>query len=171
MKKKYGDIIAGSVLFVLGLVYFIMAFSIKRTYIDRVVGSRMFPQICGGVLMGLAALLIIHGVTALRGQKKEALENKKEEQEREEKGGVIGPAMKTVLVLVSFGVFAWLLDKIGFTAASILYLFSQMVLMDNKKITKKYLLFYMLLSIVLSAGLYLLFYEGFSLILPKASWF
>ena len=49
--KKYKDIIMGAVLFAVGLIYFLMSFSIKLTYIDQIVGSRMFPQICGVVLM------------------------------------------------------------------------------------------------------------------------
>lgn len=172
--KKYKDIIAGGVLFAVGLIYFCMSFSIKLTYIDRVVGSRVFPQICGAALMALALSLLVSGVLGLRksqeetGMDAEELADSMLEQEEKQ---LLSPAMKTFLVLVSFAVFCWLLDKIGFGPAAFLYLFSQMLLISGKKLTKKAVVFYLLLSLALAAGIYYLFYKGFSLMLPKASWF
>lgn len=165
MKKKYKDAVAGSVLFVLALIYFIMSFSIKLTYIDRVVGSRLFPQICGVIVMALGAVLVISGLRQAKTLPDES------SGAPHEKAEGIGPGMKTFLVLLSFAVFAYLLDKIGFTLAAFLYLFSQMLLMASKKPTVKTVLFYLVLSAALAAGIYLLFYKGFSLMLPKASWF
>lgn len=174
--KKYKDIIAGSALLVFGLIYFGISFSIKLTYIDRVVGSRAFPQICGLILIGLAAALIVGGVRQLHSAPAQPVQPNGEQLaenmlDSAAEKPLISPALKTFLVLVSFALFCWLLDKIGFGPASFLYLFSQMVLISSKKLTAKSVLFYLVLSGVLAAGIYYLFYSCFSLMLPKASWF
>lgn len=206
--KKYKDIMMGTILFIVGLIYFIMSFSIKLTYIDRIVGSRVFPQICGVILIGLSLWLVVSGVRRLRGfggaegavqtgaletgtletrdLETEALETGLEGAGVERMGpevmserigkrecgtGWIPPAVKTLLVLVSFAVFCWLLNKLGFALASFLYLFSQMLLISGKKLAVKDIVCYLILSIVLAAGIYYLFYRGFSLMLPKAGWF
>lgn len=174
--KKYKDIIMGAVLFAVGLIYFLMSFSIKLTYIDQIVGSRMFPQICGVVLMGLSMSLAVSAVMHLRQPRPETDSVDAEEMAdrvmgRDREKHVLAPAVKTLLVLVSFAVFCWLLDKIGFAFAAFLYLFSQMLLIAGRKLKAKDIIFYLVLSAVLSAGIYYLFYKGFSLMLPKASWF
>ena len=169
--KKYKDIIMGAMLFAVGLIYFLMSFSIKLTYIDQIVGSRMFPQICGVVLMGLSMSLAVSAVMHLRQPRPETDSVDAEEMGRDREKHVLAPAVKALLVLVSFAVFCWLLDKIGFAFAAFLYLFSQMLLIAGRKLKAKDIVFYLVLSAVLSAGIYYLFYKGFSLMLPKASWF
>lgn len=173
--KKYKDIIAGGVLFAVGFIYFCMSFSIKLTYIDRVVGSRVFPQICGAALMALSLAVLISGVLSLHRSHQEETPPDGEElagsMPKQEEKQLLSPAMKTFLVLVSFALFCGLLDKIGFGPAAFLYLFSQMLLISGKKLTKRAVVFYLLLSLALAAGIYYLFYKGFSLMLPKASWF
>ena len=62
MEKKYKDIIVGSVLAALSVAYLLLSFQIKLTNIDRVVGSRMFPQICGTIILILSVCLIVGGV-------------------------------------------------------------------------------------------------------------
>ncbi len=166
--KKYKDIMMGAVLFAGGAIYFMMSFSIKLTYIDQIVGSRKFPQICGVLLMGLSGSLIVSGVKNLMKPQEETVDD---EHSPQVKGRGLSPAVKTMLVLLSFAVFCWLLDKIGFTIAAFLYLFSQMILISGKKLTVKDIVFYFILSAALAAGIYYLFCKGFSLMLPKASWF
>ena len=165
--------IAGIILFAFGFAYFSISFSIKRTYIDQVVGSRLFPQICGSLLMGLSLMLIAAAIFRLHRNEHSSInqDQNSEKTEKMEKRSGLSPAVKTLLVLLCFALFAWLLDKIGFALAAFLYLFSQMVLMSGRKLTKKSLLFYFVLSLALSGGIYLLFQKGFSLMLPKARWF
>lgn len=179
--KKYKDIIIGAFLFAVGLVYFIMSFSIKLTYIDQIVGSRLFPQICGTVFMGLSLWLAVTGVIRLWQSRSNEEMGHRAELDGEETSGRLGdgeckthmvsPAVKTLLVLVSFAVFCWLLDKIGFVMDAFLYLFSQMLLIAGRKLSVKDIVVYLALSMVLSAGIYYLFDKGFSLMLPKAGWF
>lgn len=182
--KKYKDIIIGAFLFAVGLVYFIMSFSIKLTYIDQIVGSRLFPQICGTVFMGLSLWLAVTGVIRLWQSRSNRKWGTGAEMDAEGTSGgmgdresephephIVSPVVKTLLVLVSFAVFCWLLDKIGFVMDAFLYLFSQMLLIAGRKLSVKDIVFYFALSMVLSAGIYYLFDKGFSLMLPKAGWF
>ena len=167
LKKSQQDILAGGVLLLFSICYLALSCSIKLTYIDQIVGSRKFPQICGIIMAFLAILLMIGGI---RGNKGMAGEAETVESAGTEKASMTG-FYKTILVLVSYAVFIWLLDKIGFTIAAGLYLFSQMLLMTGKKPQARRVLFYALLSAAFAIGIYLLFYKGFSLILPRASWF
>ncbi|MDD3251376.1 MAG: tripartite tricarboxylate transporter TctB family protein [Lachnospiraceae bacterium] len=181
LKKSQQDILAGGVLLLFSIGYLALSCSIKLTYIDQIVGSRKFPQICGIIMAFLAILLIAGGI---RGNRAVTDEERKQTADAEdmvaqakkvkdastEKTSMVG-FYKTILVLVSYAIFIWLLDKIGFTIAAGLYLFSQMWLMAGKKSEAKSLIFYALLSAAFAIGIYLLFYKGFSLILPKASWF
>lgn len=176
--KKYKDIISGSFLFVVGLVYFALSFTIKLSFIDRVVGSRMFPQIIGILMMALSLYIVVTGVISLK--KSEAAPKKDSEKTLMEKGEEAENAgedtsrkgaIKVLLVLVSFGLYCLLLDGVGFNAATILYLFSQMVLMGDGKPSVKRIVFYIVLSVIVSVCVYYMFNTGFNLILPKASWF
>lgn len=174
--KKFKDIIAGSVLFAIGIFYYCSSLSIKLTYIDRVVGSRKFPQIVAFVLMFCALVILIKGILDL----KKIQQNKQEaktvfeqgiEAENSEEDSSKRGNLKVFLVLISFAIYCFLMDKIGFGVASFLYLFSQMLLMKSKKPELKDIVFYILLSAVLAVGIYILFYSGFKLMLPKANWF
>ena len=176
--KKYKDIISGSFLFVVGLVYFALSFTIKLSFIDRVVGSRMFPQIIGILMMALSLYIVISGVLSLR--RAEAAAKQESEKTLMEKGEEAENAgedtsrkgsIKVVLVLLSFGLYCLLLDGIGFSISTILYLFSQMILMGDGKPSVKRLAFYAALSVAVSVCVYYMFNTGFNLILPKASWF
>lgn len=63
------------------------------------------------------------------------------------------------------------MDKIGFTISSILYLFSQMVVMGKWPVSKKSMILYLMISVAVSAVIYVMFNRVFMLILPKAGWF
>ena len=82
--KKYKDIISGSFLFVVGLVYFALSFTINLTFIDRVVGSRMFPQIIGILMMALSLYIVVTGILSLK--KSEAAPKDESEKTLMEKG-------------------------------------------------------------------------------------
>lgn len=175
--KRYKDIIAGGTLFLFGLAYFLMSFSIKLTYIDRIVGSRKFPQIVAVVFMLCALWIMFRGIkelihenTAITKGEKTLFEQGIDAEASDEDIGKEG-RWKTALVLISFAIFCFLLDKIGFGLTSFLYLLSQMILMDGKKQSWKSVLFYAVLSALLSIGIYYMFNTGFKLILPKANWF
>lgn len=155
--KKYKDVIIGSILAVLSCIYLFLSFQIKLTNIDRVVGSRLFPQICGVVVLALSVYLIGDGLHRAR-------------RCEEEQSGGRKSYKKTILVLGSYAAYILMMDKIGFTFSSVIYLFSQMVVMGKWPAGKKSLILYLVISVVASAAIYILFNRVFMLMLPKAGW-
>lgn len=156
MYKKYKDAVIGGILAALSLIYLAMSFQIKLTNIDRIVGSRMFPQICGTAILLLSIYLIASAV-------------------HKGKNAVAEPGAgknytRTVIVLGSYAAYIFLMDKLGFTVSSILYLFSQMIVMGKWPVTRKSMLLYLLISVTASAAIYFMFYKVFMLMLPKAGW-
>lgn len=158
MDKKYKDVVVGSVLAGLSVIYLLLSFQIKLTNIDRVVGSRMFPQICGTIILILSVCLIIGGMQKARKTESEKTGEKKN-------------YARTIFVLGSYAAYIFLMDKIGFTVSSIAYLFSQMVVMGKWPVGKKSMGLYLIISVAVSAAIYVLFNNVFMLILPKAGWF
>lgn len=157
MYKKYKDAVIGGILAVLSFIYLAMSLQIKLTNIDRIVGSRLFPQICGTVILILSVYLIVYGIR----------------QSKSIEAGEAGPAKsytKTVIVLGSYAAYIFLMDKIGFTLSSILYLFSQMAVMGRWPVKKKSLLIYLVIAVVSSIVIYILFNKVFMLMLPRAGW-
>ena len=181
MYKKYKDIIAGSVLLILSLFYLSLTFGIKKiAFIDPVTGSALFPQIVASILILCSVIIIAKGVIVLKktnvqNQNSKSLLEAADEAEngvdtrndKEVRKGNI----KVVLVLVSFALFCFFMDKIGFGPVSFLYLWSQMIIMAPKKQIKKQILLEGVLSLVLATGIFCLFRYGFGLILPRALWF
>lgn len=156
MYQKNKDVIIGIILSVLSCIYLALSFQIKRSNIDRIVGSRMFPQICGTLVLLLSVWLIFSG-----------LRNVGQTEEIREKRGFF----RTAIVLGSYAAYIFVMDKIGFTGASVLYLFSQMAVMGKPSPGKKTLMLYFVISVAVSLGIYLLFNQVFMLMLPKAGWF
>ena len=152
----------------------------------------MFPQILGVCMFLLGICLIAGGIAAMKRERK-ASDTQAEHQEATENVDSRVAAMmenaeeageealkakdtkkviwKTIGVFGSFALYIVLLDKIGFTIASILYLFSQMIMMAKKPISKKNYVVYAIISVVTAVVLYLMFVKGFKLILPQAGWF
>lgn len=156
MYKKYKDVVIGSVLMVLSCIYLVLTFQIKLTNIDRIVGSRMFPQICGIMILALSAYLTVSGI------------KKSKTIEAGEKTGK--NYRKTMIVLGSYAAYIFLLDKIGFTLSSILYLFSQMIVMGSWPVKKKSMIIFFIIAVISSASIYILFNKIFMLMLPRADW-
>ncbi len=157
MNGRYRDAIIGGILAVLSCVYLAMSFQIKLTNIDPIVGSRMFPQICGIIVLALSVWLI---VTTLRKKQGGQVLPKKQAQ-----------YIKTVIVLGSYAAYIFLMDKIGFTCSSMIYLFSQMLVMGKWPAKKKNIAVYAVVSVTASVVIYIMFRQVFMLMLPKAGWF
>jgi len=157
--KRYKDAVIGTVLAVLSCIYLALSFQIKRSNIDRVVGSRMFPQICGIVILGLSIWLIVSGI-------KNAARAGVEEAEPVLKSSYT----RTVIVLGSYAAYIFLMDKLGFTLSSVLYLFSQMLVMGKWPASRKSIALYLFISVTASIAIYILFNKVFLLMLPKAGW-
>lgn len=192
MSKGKKDLMAGCVLVVFSAVYFALSFQIKLTSIDRIVGSRMFPQILGVCMFLLGICLIVGGIAAMKRERKASATQAEHQEATENVDSRVAAMMKnaeeageealkakdtknviwkTIGVFGSFALYIVLLDKIGFTIASTLYLFSQMIMMAKEPIPKKNYVVYAIISVVTAVVLYLMFVKGFKLILPQAGWF
>jgi Tripartite tricarboxylate transporter TctB family. len=169
--KKYSNIITGIVLMTVSVMYFLQTLSINKiAFIDPLVGSARFPQIIAVILALCAGILIFQGMGELKNNRNKVAENSENADSEVAVSNKKGN-LKIVLVLGSFALFAFLMDKIGFAIDSFIYLWSQMVIMSHEKQTRKSVLIYGLLSIVISAAIFTLFRYGFGLILPRARWF
>lgn len=98
------------VLSMVGLIYFLVSSSAKLTYTDQTVGSRVFSQVYGVILMGLPISLAISAVMHLwqpwpgtDSVNAEEAASQVIEQGREKH--VFAPAVKALLVLVNFAMF------------------------------------------------------------------
>lgn len=178
--RRFKDIVIGAIVMAFGVFYFSQTLSIKKIpYIDPVVGSAMFPRIIAGVIVACGLVILIQGIRSAAKTENKPTESAKtilEEADEAENGSPEKADrkkgnIKVVLVLLSFALYAFFMDKIGFAVASALYMFSQMILMDSGRPTAKRMVLYAVLSIVLSAAVFALFRYGFGLILPKARWF
>ena len=178
--RRFKDIVIGAIVMVFGVFYFSQTLSIKKIpYIDPVVGSALFPRIVAGVIVACGLAILIQGIRNAGKSEDKSPESAKtileEADEAEngtpEKADKKKGSIKVVLVLLSFALYAFFMDKIGFAVASGLYMFSQMILMDSEKPTAKRMILYAVLAAVLSAAVFALFRYGFGLILPKARWF
>lgn len=157
LNRQHKDAIIGGILAVLSCIYLVMSFRIKLTNIDPVVGSRMFPQICGTVVLALSTWLIVS--TLRKKQTEEVIPEKQTSY------------IKTIIVLGSYAAYIFLMDKLGFACSSMIYLFSQMLVMGKWPAKKKDIIVYAVIAVTASAVIYVLFRQVFMLMLPKARWF
>jgi putative tricarboxylic transport membrane protein len=162
--KKNKNLVAGGFLFAMGLIYFLLSFTIQLTNIDKLVGSRLFPQIIGVLIMFFSAWMMVDNL----------LKNKKGEKVTQinEDGEVVTddkpkPLYKnTVLVLVSLAAYIILMGKIGFLVSTLIYLISQMALLEKEKENRNYLK-YFIVSLGASVAIYFLFTTVFNMVLPR----
>lgn len=153
------NFISGSVIFIVSLLMMIHSFSIRLTNIDKIVGSRLFPQI-------ILALLMIFSLWLIAGEV------------RQQRKGIVGDAdeggeravlLKVGLVFLALAVYIILLGSAGFLIGTILYLFSQMYLLEARE--GRHYLQYAVLSVIVTAAIYLIFTKGFHLVLPRGNLF
>lgn len=164
MFAKNKNMIAGIFLLIVSIVYGLLSFSIPLTNIDKLVGSRLLPQVCAIILGGCSVWLILDNL----------IKNKKGiEVVQVDEDGVVETQdkprtlyMNTVFVLLGLVIYIFLMDKIGFLISTILYLISQMIILEKGDKKKRYVL-YSIISICTSGSVYLLFTQVFNLMLPK----
>ena len=147
--KKLSEAILNIVLLVSGIALWMSAQTIE-------VGAAMgkggdfMPKLCSGIWVVISVLMLVMGLMA---------------QDDGEKQGFHAKGFFATLLLL----FAYilLLKPVGFVITSIVYMFVQMYLfVPNILVTKKKLLLFGVISIVLPIAVNLLFVNVFSLILP-----
>ena len=163
MKKN--DIISGTVIGVIGLLFFLFSFRIQKTTSD-ILGSRFFPQLAAVLLMVLSAVQI--GKAALYGRNPEG-------KTAGEEGMGKGRSVSIPLLLTTAALFLYyfLVLGIGFTPTSVLYLlFTSFVLMsESDRKNRKLLILVLAVSVLLPVFLDTVFYQVFRIKLPTGSLF
>lgn len=153
VRKNLGSNVFNLVLLVVGVALFCSAQTIQAGAVLGQ-GADFMPKLMSIAWIVLSALNLFHGLR---------------EQEGEKESGSVKRFLVTLALLF---VYIYLLDVIGFTLASILYVFAQTLLFvpKEKRSVKNYVLF-AVVSVVLPIAINLLFQNVFSLILPEGMLF
>lgn len=164
MKDKRDDIYSGIVLILFAVFMYAASFLIQPTTSD-ILGSRFFPRMVA-IIIGVLAVCMIVGAA---GSLKKAGKTAKEEEKPEKK------PLNMPLVLTIVGLFAYyiLIDLLGFTVTSILYLlFQGAVLMGKEGLkNKRSLIILIVTSVVIPIALNNIFWNVFKISLPSSRLF
>ena len=162
--KKYSDIISGAVLFVLAAVYYAMATQIKQynSGLPGIITSDFIPKVYGIAVMVLSAILIFRGIRDLKKARAQ------EAGETEEASRFpVDPAI--ILVFLLLVIYVALLDTVGFTIMSTLFVLGlSYILLPKEKRTHKTCVAVFVVALVFSVAITLIFVKGFSLTLPMS---
>jgi hypothetical protein len=155
MWQKYKELISSSIITLIGLVYFVMAFSIRQ-YGDAVLDSRFLPLLLG-------CLLIAFGTVKLVGSIRQSFHKDGGiNSEPPEESGSSRHVMLTLILMIAY---AFTMKPLGFLISTSAYMFLQtIILFPNKK--KNYIIM-ISVSLIFSIAVYLVFVRIFSLVLPR----
>lgn len=154
MLKRNKDIISGTILLIISIIYFIATFNVRQLEIAKF-GARFIPQIIALTLFLSSFIIIVLGIKKAKNWDK-LIENN--EAKWKPNRGVIG----TIFML---GIYIFFLEKIGFIIMTIIYLFGQITILANKE--DRNLTLTLIISIISSVTIYYLFLKIFTVILPE----
>lgn len=179
--KKYREVWIGVGFFLFGLVYFALSFTID-TYAgyggSSVVDSKFMPQFVGILLMTLGILQTIFSYRDAKRKEKETSETVEstsqtigegEDQiniaDYDDDAASRGADNKSLVLIFAFLlIYLALMTVLGFILSTALYLMVTMLLLTPKE--KRNIVVMLIITVVVSVGVYYLFVEGLSLILP-----
>ncbi len=155
MVKKYGDLIAGSVIVIASIIIYLMTFTFKRLTVSKI-GPAFVPQIMA-ISLGIVGLVVlINGVKQLKLVAENQVEKKQEGDNIRVKA--------VVASLIAMFIYILLLESVGFIIMSAVYLFAQFFILmhkDDRKFPRM-----IIASVSLSVIVYFLFVYAFQLRLP-----
>lgn len=165
MNSNRKDLIAGIVLALFALCYFYEATGIKsfaglgRTLID----SAAMPKIWAGCLLLLSCALILRSLRAERGGSKAQQQQQQKEKPKLSPAAWCREHAAVLLTFAALFAYAALMVPLGFIAASTLYIFAQiLILQGSLRGWYKALL----LGVICSAASYFIFVRGLAVLLP-----
>lgn len=150
---KNGEVLAGSVLFLIGMFMLLNAIIFGRA-INTGIGADFFPKIVSCALMAVSAGLIRSGI---RTEKAFAADNEKEPANK-------GNYPVFAAALGVFLVYVFLMPVLGFIIATIPFIFCLILLLAPTK--KRKIPLFLGISVAVSLGTYLLFVKLFFVMLP-----
>jgi len=154
MIEKYGDIILSCIFIIISIIYYFETLKIKVLEISKY-GAQLNPKIVALLLITISIGIFIGNIKKIKIMNFDTKQDKKESKIN---------SIKVILTLLAIFVYIFLLEKIGFIIATILYLFIQFNIFykDSKKI-----ILYLAISIITSFLIYYTFQKYFSLMLPR----
>ena len=159
MIKRNDSLFSGILLIVLAVIVITQIPSIRITKMAS--DARLMPKIVSVILLVLGAVLLYQGITDL--MKRRA--NNETPKESFHADG----AFRVAACLVLFGGFIFLMPRIGFILAGILYLVLSFYLLAPAG--KKNHLLIWITGILVPVVIYFLFVKGFKLLLPTGNIF
>lgn len=148
--KKLSELVLSVVLVVAGVILLVGANQIE-TGTSMGQGGDFMPKVCAYAWLIVSVLLLYTNT------------NMKDDHVK----GITMHLKEWTATLVLLFVYVFLLDKLGFTLCSILYMFIQMCLFVPEELrTKKNYILFAVISIVMPIAVNALFANAFSLILP-----
>ena len=153
--KKLTELIVDAFILLVGVVLFISAQGID-TGSALGAGSDFVPKLCTGLWIAFAVCLLVKEIRALDDGKKE-----------------LGIKLSGfILTLVLLFAYVYSLTILGFTLASVIYLFIQMMIFVPAEYrTTKNIILFAVISIVIPVAVNYLFVNAFSLLLPEGTIF
>lgn len=163
MKKEYTqakqNIILGVLSDVFAVLYYLETFHFSLREIANAVDAAFFPRLISCLVAICATIILVRGLNAMR---KISAEDRKRFRE-EDKAGLSGLArigeVFAVLLLVAIT-----FKKLGFLLTAPWMMFALFIILETK--SKRNYLLYAVISIIGPVIVFLMFYYGFSTMLP-----
>ena len=157
-KKQKTNLYAGVFSLVYGIVLFIMTAMMDAPQKAGQVGADFLPRMIAIIIIALSIGFL---ATTLPGALKAQKAGKKADEPAEEQN--IKRVIITMALLVAY---VALMNTIGFVITTIVYLFLQMLILGNKP-TKKEIILYAVIAVVVPIIVNYVFVTGFQLLLPE----
>ena len=160
--KKYRDVIAGAFFLIVAAILYTSSFSIITSIPGRL-GAEFMPRVVAATMAILSVILIITGIRPIIASRRTS-----KDAETKEQATAYAQEMhehkQVLLMLLVVAIYIFLLGSLGFVFSSMGFLFAMMNIMSAQK--KKPILFYGIIALVSSVGIYYLFRFAFHLYLP-----
>jgi len=151
MSMPLKNVIISMVMLLIGSCYLYFSLQLPVRSIQNVPGPSFFPLIIAAFVLFLSAVLLVKGVINLR-------------NELPQQSGHAAPA-RVMATLVLFVLYLVVLPYAGFLVASIPFFAGLMMLCEQRKP-----LLVAVASVMIPLFLYVLFRQGFNILLPSGVW-
>ena len=177
MKKllQNKEMLVGIIFLIIGVVYFALAFTIPIYDAyggSSVVDSSFVPKVVGILLIVLSILQLIFSSKAAKNAPAAQITQASEEDEEfnvedwdDDAANRNADTKALVAIFVILIIYMALLSTLGFMISSVLFLIATMLLLTPAE--KRNIPLILILSVVVSVGVYYLFVYGLDMVLPR----
>ncbi len=159
LRKAKNDIIAGVISVLFAVFYFLETFNFALVQNTNTVNAAFFPRIIACMVAAFASIMLLRGYLALRRIPRE-MRDTPEEEKRARRADLFRIAQVFLVLFAAAATF----KKLGFILTMPWMMFLLFVILERKG-NRRYKL-YLLISCVAPVLLFVLFYYGFSSLLP-----